>query len=83
MAVSAADKLFIYKTDTQQRADEVSFETPDVFFPPYVRGWSDVLDCRTSPYKDRSIEENCKFALGVHKRFILVASSQINEPPGA
>lgn len=82
MAVSA-DKLYLYKTDSLERADEVAVEALDVFFPPYVRGWSDVLDCRPSPYAERSIEQNCKFAAGVHKRFILVAASQIQEPPGA
>lgn len=82
MAVSS-DKLYLYKTETLERADEVASEALDVFFPPYVRGWSDVLDCRTEPYTSRSIEENCKFALGVHKRFILVSSAQLHEPPGA
>lgn len=46
----------------------------DVFFPDGVRGWSDVLDCRTEPYKDKPVEENCDFAAHVHKKFILMAS---------
>jgi hypothetical protein len=82
MAV-CADKLYLYRTDTLERTDEVVVEGLDVFFPPYVRGWSDVLDCRPSPYAERSIEHNCKFAAGVHKRFILVSASQIHEPPGS
>jgi hypothetical protein len=70
--------FYLYETKTQERRDQVRVEALDVFFPDYVRGWSDVLDCRTEPYRERSVEQNCKFALGVHKRFILVAADQFS-----
>ena len=52
----------------------------DVDFPPEVRGWSDVLDCRDEPYTDEStwpMERLCEFAQHVRKRFILVPQARL------
>ena len=68
--------LILYKVDKQGHFTEFGHATVhnhDVFFPDGVRGWSDVLDCRPEPYKGKSVEENCRYAAGVHKQFILVA----------
>lgn len=70
--------LYLYDTATSQRDSEATLVGSDVIFPAHVRGWSDVLDCRHTPYTEKSIEENCHFAEHVHKFYILVASSQLD-----
>lgn len=76
-------KLLLFETQTCEKFAEVESEGLDVFFPTAVRGWSDVLDCRIAPYDARSIEENCEFALGCRKFYILVHASQVTETPTA
>ena len=76
-------KLYLYETDTCAQYAEVEQEGLDVFFPPEVGGWSDVLDCRIAPYTEQSLEENCHYASHVRKFYILVTHEQVEQstPP--
>lgn len=78
-------KLFLYSTADGSRHAEVQAAGLDVYFPPDVRGWSDVLDCRIPPYDSQSIEKNCEFATHVRKYYILVTDKQValQTPPTA
>jgi len=69
----SSDKLALYSVETGSKSADVTSSGLDVFFPDFVRGWSDVLDCRPEPYNEKTIEENIDFAEHVHKKFILVA----------
>lgn len=75
----AQQSLYIYNARTAQQSGTAQSTGLDVFFPPSIAGWTDVLDCREEPYTERSIAENCAFALHVNKKFILVAESQIKQ----
>ena len=44
----------------------------DMVFPEPVRGWSDVLDCRHTPYTEKTLAELRHFAHHVNKLYILV-----------
>ena len=71
--MSSSQNLFhLYDTETAQHVGDAQAQGLDVYFPEFVRGWSDVLDCRVPPYLGVPIEENCKLAYGVRKKFILV-----------
>lgn len=79
------EQLFIYKVQGEATpTDPVAVDTAglDVYFPEGVFGWSDVLDCRPEPYKNKSLEENGAFAYHVAKKYILVASSQVDNASG-
>ncbi|RAL20948.1 hypothetical protein DL240_14845 [Lujinxingia litoralis] len=69
--------LYLYEAQNAAQVGPVENTGLDVYFPDHVAGWTDVLDCREEPYTERSIAENCAFALHVHKKFILVGASQI------
>lgn len=69
--------LYLYETKTAERDSEVELVNGEPFFPEHIRGWSDVLDCRHTPYTEKSIEENCDFADHVHKPYILVSASHL------
>ncbi len=72
-----ASSYILYKVNKDGSFAEfgsATVDNHDVYFPEGVNGWSDVLDCRPEPYKDKTVEENCDFAAHVHKKFILVAS---------
>ena len=69
--------LHLFDARTNEEVGIVESTGLDVFFPPEVGGWSNVLDCREEPYTETSIAENCKYALRVHKKYILVEGSQI------
>lgn len=79
----ADSSLYLYDASTGEQLDTVERSGLDVFFPPQVAGWTDVLDCREAPYTEQSIADNCAYALRVHKKFILVEGSQIAQetPP--
>lgn len=81
----AQEKLYLYETQTCTQHGHAEFVGLDVFFPPTVAGWTDVLDCREEPYTERSLEENCAYALHVRKKYILVSASQVAQqtPPTA
>lgn len=76
-------KLYLYETETCSQSGEAEQEGLDVFFPPHVDGWPDVLDCRIPPYTERSLEENCEYASHVRKYYILVTEAQVKKstPP--
>ncbi len=73
--------LFLYETSTSQEYAQAESQGLDVTFPPRIT-WSEVLDCRIEPYTSRSMDENCRFALGVHKAYVLVKSSQVEPTKG-
>ena len=73
----ANHELHLFDARTTEDLGVVESTGLDVFFPPQIGGWSNVLDCREGSYTERSIEENCAFALHVHKKYILVEASQI------
>mgnify|MGYP006279624879 CR=1 FL=1 len=72
-----AQKLIIIDTDTHREVGEAFADGQDVSFPPFVAGWTDVLDCRHPPYTDKTIDENCELAHHVRKPLILVEPSQL------
>lgn len=74
---SSHNQLFLYDAFSEEKLTQIEAQGLDVFFPDYIRGWSDVLDCRAEPYPSKSIHENCHFAQHVHKNYILVSASQI------
>ena len=77
MSSSPSPSLILYKVNKDgsfAQFGSADVLNHDVFFPAGVQGWSDVLDCRPEPYKDKSVEENCNFAAHVHKKFILMAA---------
>lgn len=71
--------LYLFNARTAQQAGTAQSTGLDVYFPPSIAGWTDVLDCREEPYTERSIAENCAFAVHVNKKYILVAKSQIKQ----
>lgn len=73
----ATHALHLFDARTTEEVGVVESTGLDVYFPPQVGGWSDVLDCREGAYLERSIAENCAFALHVHKKYILVEAGQI------
>ena len=68
--------LFLYRSENGERFSEVSASALDVHFPTGIR-WTDVLDCRISPYTAQPLEEICEFAQHVNKPYILVTSDQV------
>lgn len=74
--MSESGTFFLYDSETHDRVAEVDSEGLDLFFPEFVDGWTDVLDCRIAPYSSKSIEENCDFAEHVRKPYILVSPNQ-------
>lgn len=78
-------KLYLYETRHCSRHAQVEVEGLDVFFPDDVDNWTDVLDCRIKPYTEHSLQENCEYAVGVRKKFILVTDAQVAQeaPPTA
>lgn len=79
MSASADEKLFVVDVHAPHPSTEVRAEGLDVYFPAFVRGWSDVLDARIAPYTSQKIEDICHFAAHVHKKYILVAASQLKK----
>lgn len=75
--MSETGTFFLYDSETHERVAEVEAEGLDLFFPPEVDGWTDVLDCRIEPYTSKTIEENCHTAEHVRKLYILVSPNQV------
>lgn len=75
--MSHAQQLYLFETQRCTQVGEVEVDGLDVYFPPEVRGWAEVLDCRIPPYTDQTLEENCEYALGVRKFYILVSDAQL------
>lgn len=71
------EQLYIYDAHTCTQIGPVQTSGLDVFFPPHIHGWTDALDCREGTYLERTLEENCAFALRVRKNVIVVSQSQI------
>jgi hypothetical protein len=72
----AGQKLFLFEAATVHDMGAVESTGLDVHFPPHIR-WSDVLDCRIEPFASRTIADNCQFATGVHKAYILVSQATV------
>ena len=54
----------------------VSGAKGDVSFPPSVRGWSEVLDCRTGRLAEMPLDAVRDFAAHSRKRYVLVLRSE-------
>lgn len=74
--MSESGTFYLYESETHSRVAEVESEGLDLFFPEFVDGWTDVLDCRIEPYTSNTIEENCHIAEHVRKPYILVSPNQ-------
>ncbi len=74
--MSEAGTFFLYESESHRQVAEVESEGLDLFFPDFVDGWTDVLDCRITPYTSNTIEENCHIAEHVRKPYILVTRAQ-------
>lgn len=70
--------LFLYTSKTGEQFASVTATPMDVKFPPGIR-WTDVLDCRISPFTTQPLEEVCEFAQHVNKPYILVTGTQITD----
>ena len=70
-------KVYLYETDSCRQYASVQVVGLDIYFPSRVAGWTDVLDCREEPYTERSLAENCSYAVHVRKKYILVGEAQI------
>lgn len=68
--------LYLYDSETIELFGEAYAREEGVDFPEGVDGWPDVMDCRTEPYTDKSVEENCDLAHHVRKPYILVTERQ-------
>lgn len=79
MASAQDTKLHLFDVQTFEKVATVEPKGLDVPFPDFVRGWSDVLDSRLSPYTEQTIEEICHFADHVNKKYILVTDDQASK----
>lgn len=80
---NASSALYVVKADGDAYTPEpVTGDKGDINFPEHVRGWSDVLDCRHTPYHDKPVEELRAFARHVHKFYILVTDGHIGGGKG-
>ncbi|MFU8803097.1 MAG: hypothetical protein ACNA8W_04730 [Bradymonadaceae bacterium] len=73
------EKLYLFETDSCSQYASVQAVGLDIHFPPEIGGWTDVLDCREEPYTERSLAENCAYAIHVRKKYIVVAESQLSQ----
>lgn len=71
--------FYLFKAEDASRAGHANGHAGDVDFPTSVGGWTEVLDCRHTPYTEQTIAENCEFALGVRKVYILVNEAQLSK----
>ena len=80
--MSANGKLHLYDTHSHQKTHDLTQEGLDVFFPEGI-GWTEVLDCRITPYDKKSLEDNCNYAHHQRKSYILVTADRIERsaPP--
>lgn len=74
--MNKSGELYLYDTATASQSHQVEQRGLDVFFPHGI-SWSEVLDCRITPYTEKSLEENCEYASQVRKSFILVTEDQV------
>lgn len=74
-----SDEFELIDVETCTRAGTASEGDRDVDFPSFVDGWTDILDCRHSPYTDQSLEEICEFADHVRKPFLLVPAGRYGD----
>jgi hypothetical protein len=65
--------VLIARSDTTNTFEILTNGIDVESWPDAVNGWADVLDCRTSPYKDQSLEDLCAFAKGVRKSYLLMS----------
>ncbi len=73
-------KQFLVQVDGGTRlAEPIVGSKGDVVFPPEVRGWGDVLDCRHTPYTEKSLQELLHFGHHVHKVYLLVYEDQLKD----
>lgn len=71
-------KQFLIDAETGQQQGPLGGSKGDVIFPEGIRGWSQVLDCRHTPYVDKPVDELRRFAQHVHKDYILVFESMLS-----
>ncbi|QED27285.1 hypothetical protein FRD01_08520 [Microvenator marinus] len=73
--MSTHSLLKLYDALQVSHVADVKTSGLDVLFPQGIT-WSEVLDCRITPFSDQTVEENCEFATEVHKFYILRAPEQ-------
>ena len=61
----------LVKVETGE-SQPVTGDKGDVDFPPEVRGWGDVLDCRHSPFDKRDTDQLRDYAAHIHKHYLLI-----------
>ncbi|AWV88364.1 hypothetical protein [Bradymonas sediminis] len=71
--------FYLFKSEDATRAETAVGHGSDVEFPATIGGWTEVLDCRHTPYTEKSIAENCEFAQTVRKVYILVNEAQLSK----
>ncbi|MFB6372102.1 MAG: hypothetical protein ABEN55_03075 [Bradymonadaceae bacterium] len=77
------ETLHLYETETCDYVGDAEMTGQEVKFPDFIDGWPDVLDCRPPPYTDKSLDENCDFAVHVRKPYILVDASESEDDDAA
>lgn len=76
--MSESGVLYLIHHKTGERFGPLAGEKGDVAFPPQVRGWGEVLDCRHKPYTEKSIEELKHYAYHVRKDFLLIDNHHVS-----
>jgi len=70
--MTEVSRQFLIHTEEGTQIGPLSGSKGDMEFPEEVRGWSDVLDCRHTPYTEKTLAELRHFAHHVNKTYILV-----------
>lgn len=73
----ADSTFYLFDTESYQQVDTAHGHAGDVTFPAHIGNWTEVLDCRHTPYTEQSIEENCNIARHVRKKYILINQDQL------
>lgn len=71
--------FYLFKAEDLTQTASVKGHAGDVDFPASVNDWTEVMDCRHTPYTEQSLAENCEVALGVRKKYILVNEAQLSK----
>ena len=73
----ADSTFYLFDTETYAQVETATGHGGDVDFPASIGGWTEVLDCRHTPYTEKTIEENCNIARHVRKKYILINQAQL------
>jgi hypothetical protein len=81
--MSGTERQFLIHVEEGTEIGPLKGSKGDMEFPIEVRGWSDVLDCRHTPYTEKTLTELRYFAHHVNKSYILVPESTIETAAAA